>query len=172
MKINMGCGRDIKEGYTNVDIIKNKGVDVIHNLNEYPYPFEDSSVDEIYARDIMEHLDNPNKFIRELWIIGKKGCKIKIITPHFSSMYAWNDLTHKRPFGYFVFNHYDCEQSLCNDLNMKTPTRFDVKAHLNFGWAGMFGTQWLFNKFPYIYERYLCHIFPCADVSFDLEVKK
>ena len=172
MKLNLGCGKDIKEGYTNVDFIKNQGVDKIHDLNKYPYPFKDNSVSEIYARDIMEHLDDPNKFIRELWRIGKKDCKIWIRTPHFSSLYAWADLTHRRPFSCFVMNHYDITNKTSLSLIDKTDVRFRVTKHINLGFCGRFGLGWLANKFPFMYERYFCFVFPAGDVQFNLEVIK
>jgi len=172
MKINIGCGTNIKEGFTNIDLIKNKGVDIVHNLNEYPYPFKDSSVEEIYARDIIEHLDDPNQFIRELWRIGKPNCKIWIRTPHFSSLYAWADLTHKRPFSYFVFDHYDITKKESTSLIEKTYVKFKVDGHLNFGKISAFGLQRIFNKFPFIYERYFSYLFPIGSVQFNLEVIK
>jgi len=172
MKVNLGCGTDIKEEFINIDSVRSKGVDLVRDLNNYPYPFEDSSVEEIYARDIMEHLDDPNAFIRELWRIGKPGCKIFIRTPHFSSMYAWADLTHKRPFSYFTLNHYDIERDETTSLINKDLVNFRIKNSLNFGHYGKFGLSWLANKFPFIYERYLAHIFPCGDVQFNLEVLK
>jgi len=171
-RLNLGCGTDIKKGYINVDFIENRGVDVVYDLNKYPYPFKDNSVEEIYARDIMEHLDNPNKFIKELWRIGEPNCKICIRVPHFSSLYAWADLTHHRPFSYFVMNHYDINNKDTDSLLSKTDVRFKVNSHINFGIYGKLGLGWLANKFPFIYERYLAYSFPAGDVQFNIEVIK
>lgn len=57
-KLHLGCGEDIKEGYINLDFLKMDGVDVVHNLNKFPYPFEDNQFDEVYASHILEHLDD------------------------------------------------------------------------------------------------------------------
>ncbi len=120
----------------------------------------------------MEHLDDPNKFIRELWRIGKPNCKIWIRTPHFSSLYAWADLTHRRHFSYFVLNHYDINKNETTSLIGKTPVRFKVNNHLNFGIYGKLGLEWLANKFPFIYERYLAYTLPAGNVQFSCEVIK
>lgn len=40
MKLNLGCGNDIREGWVNLDINKKEGVNVVHDLNEVPLPFE------------------------------------------------------------------------------------------------------------------------------------
>lgn len=171
-KLNLGCGTDIKKGFINVDCIEGKGVDKVHDLNSYPYPFKDSSMNEIFAQDIMEHLDNPNDFTRELWRIGANDCKIHIRVPHFSSVYAWSDMTHKRPFGAMSFNHYDVTKKSCTSLNSLSKVKFKVRPHLNFGILKYLGFGFVFNKMPFIYERYLSFIFPAGDVCFELEVVK
>ena len=74
LKLNIGCGGDIKEGYINLDIRKHKGykVDVAHNLDHYPYPFKDNYFDEVYARDVIEHVQDIFKCMMEI----KRICKI------------------------------------------------------------------------------------------------
>ena len=94
-RLNVGCGRDIKEGWINLDMVKHEGVDVIHDLNKFPYPFKDNTFDIILASQIIEHLDNPLSFIKELWRIAKPGAEINIGTVHFSSPTVWGDITHK-----------------------------------------------------------------------------
>jgi len=37
-KLNIGCGKDIKEDYVNLDSVKLPEVDVVHNLDKYPWP--------------------------------------------------------------------------------------------------------------------------------------
>jgi len=171
--LNLGCGRDIRKGYVNVDFIKSDGVDVVWDLNEYPYPFKDSEFEEILAYNIIEHLDKPNNFIRELWRIGKKGGKIRIIAPHFSSQSAWNDPTHVRPFGYFSFNHYDIKNSKGTSLNNLTEVKFKVKPKILFGKIHrLLGISYLANKFPLIYEYYFAYIFQSRNMTFELEVVK
>jgi len=98
MKLNLGSGRDIKEGWTNVDFIKAEGIDVVWNLDKFPYPFKDNSVDEILLNHILEHLWYPEKVIEELWRITKYKGKITIRVPHFSCWAVWGDIIHKRTF--------------------------------------------------------------------------
>jgi predicted SAM-dependent methyltransferase len=57
MKLNIGCGKKILEGYVNLDKIKLPGVDVVQDLNKYPWEFQDNTFDEIYADNVMEHLE-------------------------------------------------------------------------------------------------------------------
>ena len=43
MKLNLGCGKDIKEGYINLDIV-DYGGNQIHDINKFPYPFADTTL--------------------------------------------------------------------------------------------------------------------------------
>lgn len=54
MKLNLGCSDDHKAGYVNVDSAP--PADQIVDLCQ-PWPWEDSSVDEIYSKDVFEHLE-------------------------------------------------------------------------------------------------------------------
>ena len=66
MKLNLGCGNDIKEGWVNMDYIGAEGVDVVHNLNRLPYPFPDNTFDSILASHVLEHLAGN-------WFLNYKG---------------------------------------------------------------------------------------------------
>ena len=65
-KLNLGCGKDIKKGYINIDQSKLDGVDVVHDLNKYPWPFPKNYFDEVYARDAIEHLKDIFKVMNEI----------------------------------------------------------------------------------------------------------
>ena len=51
MKLNLGCGKDIKTGYINLDIV-DYGGNEIHDITTFPYPFEDNTFEEIYASHV------------------------------------------------------------------------------------------------------------------------
>lgn len=40
-KVNLGCGKDIRKGWVNVDKIDIDDVDIKHDLDSFPYPFEE-----------------------------------------------------------------------------------------------------------------------------------
>jgi SAM-dependent methyltransferase len=55
VKLNLGCGDDIREGYTNVDFRKTHPSVVEVDLSRFPWPFQDGSADEILMLDFLEH---------------------------------------------------------------------------------------------------------------------
>jgi len=59
-------------------------VDKVFNLNQFPYPFEDSSFDEIKAFHVIEHLDDPFTVMKELYRIVKPNGIVHVKVPHFS----------------------------------------------------------------------------------------
>lgn len=103
--VNLGCGKVRIPGSIGVDrvIIKNY-VDKVHDLNKIPYPFKTGSIDEIHFYHVLEHLDKPIEKLEEIHRILKPGGVLYMRVPHFSSMGAFTDLTHVRPFGYQSFD--------------------------------------------------------------------
>ena len=88
MKLNLGCGGDKRKGYVNIDIRKNVNPDMVLDLEKTPYPFEDESVDEILAKDIIEHFSfrNVERIVREWYRILKPNGKLIIQTPDFDEI--------------------------------------------------------------------------------------
>lgn len=106
--LNLGCGKTKIPNSIGVDVKKIRGfVDVVHDLNLVPYPFEDSTADEIHLYHVLEHLDNPVQIVEELCRILKPRGSLHIRVPHFSSLGAFTDMTHRRPFGYLSFDIFD-----------------------------------------------------------------
>ncbi len=112
MRLNLGCGTDIREGWVNLDVVPLPGVDVVHNVEKLPYPFESDTFDEILCQDILEHVSDLPGILFELKRVLKKDGLLRIQVPHFSSRNNYADPTHKRMFSlltfeYFVENAYD-----------------------------------------------------------------
>ncbi|HLP49077.1 MAG TPA: methyltransferase domain-containing protein [Candidatus Kapabacteria bacterium] len=105
-KLNFGCGRDIRDGYINVDIDQSKKVDIAFDFDMLPYPFSDNEFDEILADNVFEHLTDIPAVMKELHRISKPGAIIKIIVPYYNSYGAYNDLTHKHYFSHLSFEPF------------------------------------------------------------------
>lgn len=121
--LNLGCGKVRIPGSIGVDRVKIEGyVDIVHDLDILPYPFEDNSIDEIHLYHVLEHLHSPIRKLEELHRILKPGGVLHIRVPHFSSMGAFTDVTHVRPFGAMSF---DCLQP--NDYqHFYTTAEFEI----------------------------------------------
>lgn len=97
LRIDVGCGKNPKEGFVGIDSIdfgQKYVLDVRNGL-----PFADDSVDEVHSSHFVEHLDGPERvgFFNELHRVMKKGATALIITPNWSHPCAFGDPTHKFP---------------------------------------------------------------------------
>jgi SAM-dependent methyltransferase len=93
-KLNLGAGEFKKDGYVNVDWQDITKPDIKHDLNIYPYPFEDNSFDLIEAYHVLEHLDKPFDTMKELHRILKPGGSLIIKVPHFSRGFTHAEHSH------------------------------------------------------------------------------
>ncbi len=84
LKLNLGSGQTPVAGYVNVD--RFPPADVIHDLESMPWPWETSSVDEIRAHHILEHLgataDGFIGIMREIYRVSKPGAAVDIVFPY------------------------------------------------------------------------------------------
>ena len=174
MKLNLGCGRDIREGYVNLDKVGLEGVDVVHDLNVFPYPFEDNEFDEIYCSHVLEHVDDLLGVVEELSRISKPGGRIKVVAPYFASQGAFNDPTHKRFFTYKTFGYFSSGGYYSNVV-----LRIIKRRIFFFSSEGFMADRWFstpldffINLFPMLYQRYFCWILPAAEIHYLLEIEK
>ena len=70
VKLNLGCGTDMRLGYVNVDW---KGGDVVWELNKFPWPWATNSVDEILMWHVLEHLPDTTATLTEVVRVLKRG---------------------------------------------------------------------------------------------------
>lgn len=96
IKINFGSGLYQKVGYINVDRNPRTNPDIIHDLNKFPYPFEDNSAYLIEADHVLEHLENPFSAMKEIHRLLDKSGTFVLKVPHFSRGFTHPD--HKRGF--------------------------------------------------------------------------
>jgi len=101
MKLNLGCGQNKVEGYLNVDKYAACAPDRVVDLEAFPWPFPDASVDEILLTHVLEHLGRETEtffgIMRELHRVLKPGGKVQIGVPHPRSEGFLGDPTHVRP---------------------------------------------------------------------------
>lgn len=141
--LNLGCGTTRIPGSIGVDVVKIKNyVDIVHNLDKTPYPFKSNSVDEIHMYHVLEHLQNPLEKMEEMHRILKPGGKLYLRVPHFSSMGAFSDITHVRPFGYTsmdIFSEDDYH-------SFYTKARFKINKKV-IKYSGLYPNSGIYEKY-------------------------
>jgi len=78
MILNIGSGKD-DYGDVRMDIVKYPHVTIVGNIEE-PLPFKDNEFDEVYCRNVFEHLGNPMSVLLEMKRVCKNKGIIKINT--------------------------------------------------------------------------------------------
>ena len=165
-KLNLGCGKEYRDGWVNLDI-SNKDiydneikVDVKHDLNKFPWPFKSNEFDFVLLKHLLEHLNDIPKVMNELIRITRKGGIIKIIVPHFSCYHTYRDPTHKIFPSIQTINYIKKNSDVVSSKLRVSHNRF----------LNMFSP--FINKFPVIYERFFYGFFPVQEIIWILRVNK
>ena len=90
------------EDLTTLDINPDVKPDVLWDLNNTPYPFEDQQFDEIHAYEVLEHYGTQGDYraffrhFDELYRILKPGGYLVGSVPRWDGIWAWGDPGHTR----------------------------------------------------------------------------
>lgn len=126
-KLNVGCGLDIKSDYINLDVASLPGVDIVHDLSKFPWPFPDNSFQEIQLINVLEHLPDTISTIEELHRIAAPNAKVIIRVPFWNSPDMLNDPTHKRSFNENTLNFFDPSLPECRSRPYYSFARFTIE---------------------------------------------
>lgn len=105
MRLNLGaCDRRI-DGFVSVDICE--PTDQIADLSR-PWPWLDSSIEEVLAFDVIEHIADRIHFMNELHRVLQPGAQATIETPNASRGAGFfQDPTHKSPWVMNSFQYFE-----------------------------------------------------------------
>jgi len=130
LRLDIACGKNKRDGFIGVDIWE--GADIVCDLENFPWPFADESVDEIYCSHYIEHTPDLIAFANEIYRIMKIGATAYILAPYYSSIRAWQDPTHVRAISENTFLYFDKEWRLRNNLDhYPISADFDFKYRLD-----------------------------------------
>lgn len=81
LKINVGCGTNVAQGWVNIDLEGEAGVFIWDCRRSLP--FDDGSVERIFAEHVFEHLDTDGatKFLRECKRCLLEGGLLRLVVP-------------------------------------------------------------------------------------------
>ncbi|VAX37129.1 hypothetical protein MNBD_UNCLBAC01-1630 [hydrothermal vent metagenome] len=87
IKLHLGCGTNKKEGWVNIDAVSSCKPDLVHDITQ-SLPYENLTVDEILAEDLLEHFDKYLRFIvfYEWARVLKIGGTVTIQVPNFKKI--------------------------------------------------------------------------------------
>lgn len=111
IRLDIGCGANRQPGFVGLDIRPLDNVDIVHDIEVFPWPLPDECVVMAMASHLVEHL-NPShfgiiNFFNEVWRVMRVGGQFAIVTPHGLSQGFRQDPTHTKAWDEASFCYFD-----------------------------------------------------------------
>jgi predicted SAM-dependent methyltransferase len=89
-KLQIGCGKNLLDGWLNTDIYTGQGPDVAYLDATVRFPFDDATFDYVFSEHQIEHIPYPAGLfmLRECCRVLKPGGRIRIATPNLARILA------------------------------------------------------------------------------------
>lgn len=111
--LDLGCGRgELSKCFQNLGL-NVSAVDISDVAREYAptvdlrvadiegtLPFDSESFDIVFSKSVVEHLNDPEKVMKEIYRVLKPGGQVITMCPSWVHQYRefYSDYTHRRPF--------------------------------------------------------------------------
>ena len=117
--LDLGCGKGLLRNYLPANFTQYTGMDLVRyegfpgecmfhlaDFNVPPYSLSDASMDLVAAVEVIEHLENPRAFVRELARLARPGGLVIVTTPNQLSLLSKMTLLVKNQFNAFQDSCY------------------------------------------------------------------
>lgn len=161
--LDIGCGNKKYKGnegdiVIGMDRVNLPDVDIIRDMETFPYPFEDEEFDKVVMNHTLEHVSRENmtnvKIVEEIYRVLKKEGILEVEVP--IGQWFFYDPTHKNYVGYWYWLYFSKDFP----LNFYSTARFELIESKIIGVHGIrfFDAftpflNWLYQKNPGGVER-------------------
>jgi ubiquinone/menaquinone biosynthesis C-methylase UbiE len=169
--LDVGCGNKKIPGAIGIDFQEGLQADVVHDLNCFPYPFDDSEFDEVNIISTLFLLNDPVKTMEEVYRLCKTGGSVVVLQPYFRSPWNYVDPWVKNFGTVHSFAFYDPDDPICTRYKY-SHARFKLERlifneKLEKSYYKRLLCQ-LAERYPRHYELYISHLFPLDTITYHL----
>lgn len=117
-RLNLGAGSRPDPEAVNHDISHHSDwVDITHDLEVLPWPWDDGQWQEVTALDVMEHLRlEVVEWLDECHRILTDDGTLTLRVPAYNNPLSYRDPTHQRVFHPETFDYWDPDKALWRDF--------------------------------------------------------
>ena len=178
--LDIGCGTNKVAGAIGMDVNPRTAADVIHDLDDLPYPFADDEFDEVIGRHVIEHVRDPMAVMSELHRITRAGGVVKLVAPHWTNPDFATDLTHRNHLNSYSFRNLTDDRAVFPFYTNVRFRQMTARVTILNLWK-LTGLEYLINldnRFPRLrfirkfWEQYLNAVMRGKEIYFELEVIK
>lgn len=107
--LDIGCGANKNPGFTGMDKRKLKGVDIVHDIEKFPWPLANESCLQVVGSHIVEHIKPwlMIDFMNEIWRVMKPKGRLALAMPYGVSFGFVQDPTHCNPCNEATWQYFD-----------------------------------------------------------------
>ena len=119
--LDIGCGGNKQERFVGMDKRALPGVDIVHDLEVFPYPLEDESCLTIVGSHIIEHIKPwlMLDLMNELWRLLIPDGQLALAHPYGVNTLFVQDPTHCNPCNETTWRYFDHREFLFGIYNPK-----------------------------------------------------
>lgn len=172
--LDVGCGRNKRPGAVGIDRNPRTAADLLCDLDRFPYPFRDSSFDELHAVHVIEHLSDVMRAMEEFHRLVRPGGRIRLVTPHYTDFSSFCDPTHRWHLNSFSFRYFGADDAGYGYYSSVRLVERKVHVRLLALWRWL-GFEFLVNaspRFRRFWEHYLCYVVRGKVMEFEFEAVK
>lgn len=109
IRMNIGCGRDYKQGWMNIDISPHVSTDFLMDIRKDLLPAKDRTVSDIYISGVLEQIGSNDELIHamnECYRVLDDGGTMIVVVPNAKYSIAHRDPMDIRKFTPETFSYF------------------------------------------------------------------
>ncbi len=113
-RLDIGCGENCGRGWIGMDRRKVKGVDIVHDVQKFPWPLYSNSCFQILMSHLWEHIEPKHRIavMDEIHRIIRPDGQLPISVPYAGSFGNYQDPTHYFGPNEATFTYFDPSKPL------------------------------------------------------------
>lgn len=172
--LDVGCGINKFPGSIGIDRNLETRADVIADLDQFPFPFRDSSFREVRAIHVIEHVSDVIRAMEEVHRLLAPDGRAVIVTPHYTDFSSFCDPTHRWHLNSFSLRYFGDDHGGYGYYSRARFREISTRVKLLALWRYL-GFEFLVNHsrgFRRFWEFYLCYLIRGKLIEWELAAVK